>query len=727
MMRHTPSAPPTGSRWTTLLLVLCMIGLALSATPSAAQKEQGPAGTTLNLKNADISALITTVGEITGQNFIVDPRVKGQVTVVSSTPMSPEELYGVFLAVLQVHGFAAVPAGPVTKIVPEVGAKQDGGSYFDFSGLADDEIVTRVIEIENVPAAQLVPILRPLVPQYGHLAAYSPSNTLIISDRAANVDRLTQIIARIDQGGDREIEIIRLSNASAADVQQTLSGLLQAEQRNKDPSEQPVTLLADERTNSLLLGGDQARRLQLRALIAHLDIPLEDDGNTQVIYLSYADAEKLAPILEGYVQNEGGGKAQAGEGGGARSLPGGTRIVADPNTNALVITASPKIMRDLRGVIAQLDIRRAQVLVEAILAEVSFNQSRKLGVDWAVLDQDRIAAASIMDPSVISAAAGLSTGNLQAASGLLRSGINIGGGNRDENGTSFALLLNALEGDGETNILSTPSLVTMDNEEAEISVGQEVPFLTGSFSNTGSTGGVVNPFQTIQRRDVGLTLGITPQINAGDTIQLKIKQESSSIGAGSAGAVDLITNKRTLNTSVMVGNGDILVLGGLIDDNVQKTEQKVPLLGDLPLLGALFRSNSTTKTKQNLMIFIRSTILRDRQSASYYTRAKYDRMREMQQNVNRQPWWSIGGTEGPQLGEIEEAGTVMPESAAPAQGPAGAAASEPETRTPEAGAATQAAPPAATPAPTPQPLISTEPVLSSGGEARRKTMRGHLR
>lgn len=700
--------------------LLLFAGLCLS---TSALQAQDTLGSTLNLKDADIGTLIATVGEITGHNFIVDPRVKGNVTVLSSSPMSPEELYGVFLAVLQVHGFAAVPAGPVTKIVPEVGAKQDGGSYFDFSGLADDEIVTRVVEIANVPAAQLVPILRPLVPQYGHLAAYSPSNMLIISDRAANVERLTEIIRRIDQSGDREIEIIRLHNASAAEVQQTLSGLIQSEQQQKDPSQKPITLLADERTNSLLLGGEKAGRLQIRALIAHLDIPLEDDGDTQVIYLSYADAEKLAPILEGFVSKQGDAKAAKGAPGGTDNL----RIVAEPDINALVITASPKVMRGIKSVIAQLDIRRAQVLVEGILAEVSLNQSRKLGIDWAVFNGERIAAASIFDSSVVSAAAGLATNNLAGAAGLLRTGINVGGGQVNDNGTNFALLLNALYGDGETNVLSTPSLVTMDNQEAEISVGQEVPFLTGSFSNNNTGAGSVNPFQTIERRDVGLTLGITPQINDGDTIQLTINQESSTIGAGTAGAVDLITNKRTLSTTVLVGNGDILVLGGLIDDNIQRSEQKVPLLGDIPILGALFRSTSVTKAKQNLMIFIRSTILRDRNSASYYTREKYERMKYLQHDSNQQGWRVIGRARGPELSPLKASPAAPATPTAPAAAPVSPAAAAAAAQPAEAASSPSAT--SSAPEPAPLPLLSTEPVLSSDDAAapRKKMGRGHIR
>ncbi len=717
-------------------LRLCLFAL-LVALPLGA-RAQNDGGTTLNLKDAEINSLITTVSELTGTNFIVDPRVKGKVTVLSSTPMSPDELYSVFLAVLQVHGFAAVPAGPVTKIVPEVGAKQDGGSYFEFEGLAEDEIVTRVLEIANVPAAQLVPILRPLVPQYGHLAAYSPSNMLIISDRAANVQRMAEIIRRIDQATDADVEVIRLRYASSADVQRVVQGLTQGSQASKQAAgQEPIVVLADERTNSILLSGEKTQRVSIRALIAHLDIPLEEDGDTQVIYLSYANAETLAPILEGYVQSQTGkaggtGNSPASSQGGANT--GDTRIVAEPDTNALVITAPPKIMRGLKSVIAQLDIRRAQVLVEGILAEVSVSKARDLGVDWAVLNEDRIAAASVLNSSVISAAASAATsGTATAALGALSQGLNIAGGRISDDGTSFGALLNVLYGDGDTNVLSTPSLVTMDNEEAQISVGQEVPFLTGSFSNTGTTGGSVNPFQTIQRKDVGLTLSITPQINEGDNIQLKIKQESSNVSAGSAGAVDLVTNKRTLETTVMIDDGDILVLGGLIDDNVQQTEQKIPLLGDIPLIGALFRSTSVSKSKQNLMIFIRPTILRDRETANYYTGRKYNQMRHMQgMSRDTRLLWN---DRGPQLDPLEQ--FVRPRVLDTLPG----AQTAPENTGTEEQAPTKASLTETNPAaPISQPVrpkplqLETQPVVygeeddaESEPATRKKMGRGHLR
>lgn len=717
---------------TVFFAILLAVPLGVSA--------QNSGGTTLNLKDADINSLITTVSELTGVNFIVDPRVKGKVTVLSSSPMSPEELYGVFLAVLQVHGFAAVPAGPVTKIVPEVGAKQDGGSYFDFDGMADDEIVTRVVSIENVPAAQLVPILRPLVPQYGHLAAYSPSNMLIISDRAANVGRLMQIIDRIDKSSDSEIEFIRLQYASAVDVQRTVQGLTQSNQASKQSAGQSqVVVLADERTNSILISGEKTERVAIRALVAHLDIPLEDDGDTQVIYLSYANAETLAPILEGYVETQA--NAASGSNATAKSksspLAGETRIVAEPDINALVITAPPKIMRGLKSVISQLDIRRAQVLVEGILAEVSVNKARDLGVDWAVYNENRVAAASILNSNFVTAAAtAITSGTATSALGSLSQGLNVVGGQENSNGTTFGALLNVLYGDGDTNVLSTPSLVTMDNEEAQISVGQEVPFLTGSFSNTGTTGGSVNPFQTIQRKDVGLTLSITPQINEGDSIQLKIKQESSNVSAGSAGAVDLVTNKRTLETTVMVDDGDILVLGGLIDDNVQQTEQKIPILGDIPVLGLLFRSTSVNKSKQNLMVFIRPTILRDRDTANYYTRRKYNQMRQAQDSARdtRLLW----NSQGPMLNPIES--VVQPKIIETLPGSGPATPQQSDTSTDTGGAVDMLLPQEAASSAPGRVQIETQPVLDENDSQRiekeiaeqtetpRKKMgRGHLR
>lgn len=599
----------------------------------------GWANVTLNLKDAEISTLIATVSEVTGKNFIVDSRVKGKVTVVSSRPMSSAGVYETFLGVLQVNGFAAIPDGQAIKIVPEANARQDGGvRTSDGKNLPIDDVVTYVFSLENVSAAQLVPILRPLIPQWGHLAAYSPANQLIIADRAANVQRIGNLIRQMDQSSDREIEFVKLQHASASEVVRILTSLGQQD-KTQDATAKPAAVIADERSNSVLLGGDKSERQKLLLIVKQLDLPLKDDGATQVVYLRYASAENLAPILEGYAQQVSrSDKSAAPAAAAATSSSGGgsgdTRVIADKDTNALIITAPPKAMRQVRDVIAQLDIQRAQVLVEAVIAEVSADKSSQLGVDWAVFNKGRIAAAGLFDPATIAGAVtAATTGTDAALFGLLGQGINIGGGGGDlQNGTSFAVLLKALQNDGDTNILSTPTLVTLDNQEAKFSAGQEVPFLTGQFSNTGSSGnnGSVNPFQTIERKDVGLTLGVTPQINEGDAIKLKLDLEVSSLASGAAGTANLITTKRKLTNTVGVENGQVLVIGGLIDDQVTDRESGIPFISKIPLIGRLFQFRSVTKTKRNLMVFIRPSILRTQSDGNYYTRRKYDAVRQAQ-------------------------------------------------------------------------------------------------
>ncbi len=684
-------------------LILAGGAVLLAVLPVQAQEDF-----TLNFQDADITTLIATVSELTGRNFVVDPRVKANVTVISATPMDTDGVYATFLSILQVHGFAAIPAGDVIKIVPEIIAKQEAGAAVS-DGRRYEDMVTQVIELKNVSSTQLVAILRPLVPQAGHLAAYAPANMLIISDRAANVKRMAQIIERMDQTGDSEIEVVVLENASAAEVVRVISGLnLGAEAKKTDPSAQGVTVIADERTNSVLISGDRGERLRVRSIITHLDTPVEQAGGTQVIYLRYAKAEDLAQILEGYAQQVQAGEgaataARAAAGAAAPSAAGGgggfpgVRILPDPDTNALVITAPPKTMRAIKSVIEQLDIRRAQVLVEAIIAEVSANKASDLGIDFAAFDGEDIAAAGLLSLDPAAVATAIATDN---PAGLLRSGLNLAGG-YSKDGKDFAFLLRALAGDGNTNILSTPTLITLDNEEAEIKVGQEVPFLTGSFTNTGAgTPGAVNPFQTIERRDVGLTLKITPQINEGNTVQLKIEQETSSISAGGSGqtqqAADLITNKRTIITSVLVESGNTLVLGGLIDNNVTENETKVPILGDIPILGYLFKSTSVRNNKQNLMVFIRPVILRQDLEANYYTRRKYDFIRDKQlENIKDTSLLMRRKDkallpESPQAAETAPGGkppVVTPPADQPAPKPAGAANGPPPSEEAPQGAA----------------------------------------
>lgn len=634
-----------------------LLGLALLTTLLASPLRAAEEATiTPNFKDADIRSVIEAVGEATGKSFIIDPRVRGEVTLTSTNPMTPSAFYETFLSILQVHDFVAVPSGPVIKIVPSNNARQMPGNDLPsgYSG-SEDEIVTQVLQIKNVAAAQLVPILRPLVPQYGHLVAHPPSNMLIISDRAANVDRLTRIIHRIDQSGDEEIEVIPLQHASAGDLVRILTTLNQASNAAAAGGS-PVSIVADDRTNSVLISGDRSDRLRLRALLAHLDTPLEDGGNTQVVYLRYANAEELAGKLNEQAastdRQQGGAQGNQGQ--------GNTTIWADSETNALVITAPPKTMRSLRTVIDKLDIRRAQVLVEAVIVDVTEDRSSELGVTWIVdgSDSGNGAGATSFDgstkPGAVQVAAAAVSGDAATAVSQISDGLTYAVGRFKDTGTNWAALIRALRGDANTNILGTPSIVTMDNEEAEINVGQEVPFLTGSFSNaTGSTG-VVNPFQTINRKDVGTKLTITPQINEGDAVIMDIALEVSSISQGSTGAVDLITNKRNINNNVIVEDGGIIILGGLIDESLLESDSRVPVLGSIPVFGNLFRSRSTSKIKRNLMVFIRVKILRDENDAFIETNSKYQSMRDLQMGKRNRGVSLMPGAERPALPPIEE-------------------------------------------------------------------------
>ena len=629
---------PIQSRLAKLLIViptllLCLVSFSLRAET----------GVTLNLKDADIQSFIETVAEITGKNFVIDPRVNAKVTVVSARPMDRSEIYQVFLSVLQVHGFATVEVGEVIKILPDVNAKQGAGSVVNQpSGAKGDELVTRVIKINHVAAAQLVPILRPLVPQQGHLAAYPASNVLVVSDRGANIARLEKIINRIDRPDEQEIEVIPLEHASATEVVQILNSLRAAGGAQTAQTPGGPTLAADERTNSILLSGDKETRVRIRGLIAHLDTPIEGTGNTRVVYLHYARAEDIQPILQGitdFENSEAGNNTTGNE---------DVNIQADEINNALVITAPPARYESLRRVISKLDVRRAQVLVESIIAEVSTDLSRELGTEGFLLPS---ADNNNGEPAI-------STINSGSLLNFVQDTLNVGSGlslgAADLNGnTQWAILLRALEGDASTNILSTPTIVTLDNEEAEIVVAQNVPFITGSFTSTGASDGATNPFQTIERQDVGITLRLTPQINEGNSIQLDLKQESSSV-SDSAVASDIITNERRIVTSVLVDDGDILVLGGLTEDNYTDSVTKVPVLGDVPLLGNLFKSTTTSKTKQNLMIFIHPVILRDSESANLVTNSKYEfiRARQLEANIDERGLIKDNVAKFPDLNEL---------------------------------------------------------------------------
>ncbi len=609
---------------------------------------------TLNFADTDINAVINAVAKLTDKNFIVDPRVKGKVTVITHESLSKDEVYKVFLSILKVHGYAAIPGKWVTKIVPEVNAKQDSIPTVTHARFSDgDGIVTEVIKIKNVDAAQLVPILRPLVPQRGHLAAYPASNVIIISDSAANIARLALIIKRIDLPVHKGIEVISLKYATASEVVRIINQLNRPNLKNK-PN---ISVVADDRTNSILLGGAPSARLRLRAIISHMDVPVDIGGDSHVIYLRYAKAKDLVSVLTGVSKSLNSSRGKGKRVASAQRQ--NVSIQADEGSNALVINAPPGIFRSLRHVISKLDIKRAQVMVESVIAELSYNKASEFGVQWAAdgsAGGSRTGPIGLMNFSVGPSLLSLAGASLASPPSI--DGLTLGVGNYSNGKLNMGMLIRALAGDASTNILSTPTLVTMDNQEAEIVVGKNIPFLTGSYTSTGtgsSTPG--NPFQTIKRQDVGLTLKIKPQINEGNTIKLEITQEVSSLAASVQGSADLITNKRSIKTTIMVNDNQMVVLGGLIEDALRDTEQKVPGLGDIPILGWLFRYKKQVKTKTNLMVFIHPTILKDSGTLDYYTNEKYDYIRSRQLQLSRKGLSLLSNKEIPLM---PERNTVQP-------------------------------------------------------------------
>lgn len=604
---------------------------------------------TVNLKETDIQELIKFVAEATETTIVVDPAVKGKVKVVSAKPVSRSELYDLFLSILEVHGYTAVRSGGVVRVIQSKDARSAPVTVRDDGDRrGNDEYVTQVMRLQNISAAKLIPVLRPLVPQQAHMAAYAPSNAIIISDVASNIDRIAAIIERMDRTAVQETEIIKLKYGVAEDVVRML------EQFNKSEAQQgtevEVLLVADPRTNSVLVSADELERARMTRLVRYLDTPLEQSGNVKVVYLQYAEAEDVAEVLTRVMQNitrvEGsdtGGRQQ-------RSNSNSANIEADKHTNALIITAPTDEMASLEAVIARLDIRRAQVLVEAIIVELEVRDGQDLGLQWLFANDDgffggninaddararRIAAAILPDGSDENSDGDSTTGdfNVGALAGAIAQspGLSLGWGVIDDD-LSMTVILNALKEQANANILSTPSLLTLDNQEAYITVGQNVPFVTGSFTSTGTGDGAQNPFQTIERQNVGITLRVTPHINEGDSVVLDISQEVSSLSGASAvlQASDLITNERILQTKVLAANGRMVVLGGLIKDDVQDGSQKVPLLGDIPLLGRLFRSDAVSVVKTNLLVFIRPTIIRDDQQLAGATAEKYRLIREQQ-------------------------------------------------------------------------------------------------
>ena len=668
----TPPAAPRAvaprPRTPTTIHLAAFLGLALAVSGLAQAQPQAGVQYTANYRDADIRAIVDQVSQITGKTIILDPRVRAQVTVFSNGPLSADAFYQLFVAMLEVHGFVPLESGGAIEVVPDANARTGQGADF----------ITQAIVLNNVGATQLVPVLRPLLPQSAHLAAVPAANALLIADRANNLNRIISIIRRLDTVGTTDIEVIPLENAAADEVVRTLGQLNQAAQAAGGTP--PIQAIADTRTNSVLLSGAGPTRLQYRALIAHLDTPSAQGGDTLVMYLNYADAEDLATKLQaqfGGGGGGGGGAAPAAPGGeGAAAVPGKgpVTIWADPGTNALIINAPERVRQDMLAVIRQIDIQRYQVQVDAIIVELTQKKAAELGVTWAINGADNDRAVGLTNFSSTTGGIvqlGTASSGTSPSPNLIADGLTLGLGHIRDGGTSWAAIISALRGDADTNIVSTPTIVTLDNEEAEIKVGQEVPFISGQYTNGGANGGgggnnnTVNPFTTIQREEVGTRLKIKPQINEGNGVKLVIEQETSSISGSASGAVDLVTNKRTITTAVFVDDGDILVLGGLSDDQLRQNEQRVPGLGRIPGLGWLFRARKTDHDKSNLMVFIRPTILRNRQDARFQTNSKYQLVTEIQRQMASKPVGLMRTEPQPQLPPFPE-GPPEPEATGPA-------------------------------------------------------------
>lgn len=575
----------------------------------------------VNLKDADISAFIGQIADITGKSFVIDPRVKGKITVISTESMDQEAVYELFLSVLEVHGYAAVPAGDVVMVVQQNSVKQKGRDLEEEIRDNSGELLTKVLPIKNTPALDLVPILRPLVAKYGHLAGVKSANALIISDHASNITRIEQIIDRLDKSGSEELEVIQLKEAWVGNVVTMLQNLDpdKVAQGKGGPggAAGSIRVVADERSNRLIIKGEKTARERIRRLINELDKPSYFSGSAKVIRLQYADAKKLAELLKNLMSDT----ESAGTGKDANKVKGKASIFADEELNALVVRAEPSLLKEIDDVITELDVRRAQVLIESAIVEVSGNVTDALGFQWVAGQTDRPVGGTNFST------AGNSLNDIAAAvasptpAGALANGLTLGAFSQKNGEIEFGAILQAIESESNSNLLSTPSILTLDNQEAEIVVGQNVPFITGSTSSSNNA----NPFTTITREDVGVTLKVKPHIHEGKALRLEVEASAESVATTSVqGQADLITNKRSLKTMILANDGETIVLGGLISDDVREAEDKVPLLGDIPLLGWLFKTKRTEHIKRNLMIFLKPTIVLDRVKSSEITRDRYN-------------------------------------------------------------------------------------------------------
>lgn len=632
------------------LVVFCAfatVGIAIAPATAQTNQGQGDAQVTLNLQDVDIRVLINTVAEVSGKNFIVDPRVKGKVSVISGASLDPEQLYDVFLSILEVHNFATVDSGNVIKVLPSNVIKQrPTPTLFSPTEDTNDAQITQIIQLKFAAVQDLVPIIRPLIPPTSHFAPHVPSNSVVLTDTAANIQRVLKIIRRIDVPDKRvNVRVVYLNTAKASDLANTLTQLITTTADPKDAAAAGrVSIQPLDSINALVVSAADDQYAKIQALVDELDIERELQSDINVIYLKHAKAEDLVSILNDVA------------GGSAEGAVGEFSVQADEATNSLIVKASSSQLKSVQSVVERLDLRRAQVYVETVIAEVSLTQMASLGIEWSAGGLRTVpgGGAAPATPTGMTPA-GMTPTTSAGSLGNLVSRDNpnqiLGTASASSNGSGFNyslldfekyqldVIVNALRSDSSSNVLSTPTILTLDNEEAEIVVGQEVPFVTGSFNNglnntntDGNNGqqqaGLGQGFQTIERRDVGILLNIKPQVSEGDTIQLEVRQEISNvIDQVLAGRADISTNTRSIETVIQVDDGQVIVLGGLIQDDVEDVVVGVPILSKLPLLGYLFRRTEKETTKRNLMVFLKPRIIRSPDDLSKFSRIKYDATR----------------------------------------------------------------------------------------------------
>lgn len=679
-----------------------LVAALLCAELASAQTPRESTVVTPNFQNTDIAVVANSVTEATGITFILDQAASTRkITLANRRPMSPREYYDVFLSILATQGFAAVPAGDnIMKIVQEANARTLPGRELSPQA-GPDELVHVVVAVANVNAQQVATVLNQFRSQYGVVQAVPGTNSIIINDRAANVERMRAMIQRVDLSSSGDLQVIPLQYATADNLLDTLNQLMGTQQQAANAAVGIAPrITADPRTNSIIVVGEPAARIQVASWVASLDTPLQEGGGEpEVIYLKHGDAEELAPLLKEFATGIAQAQAVAAAGGNTATgaapavsvntsaADRSTTILAEPSTNALIVTAPPKMMRELIAIIEQLDIARAQVMLETIIAEVSTDKAADLGVNWVAFSNEE--GTTVPAAGFISPIGGASLANLAGlvadpeayleAGGGLPNGATIGVGRLRDNGLNVAAMIRAVRTDGETNVIAEPQILALDNEEVVITDGQEVPFLSGFTSSLGSGGGGqapglnLNPVQNIDRRQIGTSLTITPQINDGGTMTLDIQLESSELAGITGDAGSQITNNREVDTKVRVENGQTIVLGGMVRNYARRNETRVPFLGRIPLIGELFKTRSGQRQQKMLMVFIRPTILIDSTQSGALTRDKYNQIREQQirQGGRRELLPILPGVPAPQLPEM--GGPDNPIDLAPAgEAPAGA-------------------------------------------------------